>query len=498
MRTEAQYRKDLEKMKTEIWMSGKKIEKFWEHPQIQAGINAQAVTFRYAEDPKFEHMMTTKSHVTGEQVNRFTAMYQSKEDMWQMDVALRTMIHECGHCVGRCVGRDGLSAIGIVAYDVDQKYGTHYYDNFKNFLKEYQAKDLTSCGAVTDVKGDRSKRPGQQEDPDMYLHVVERRKDGIVVRGAKANITTASYSEEIIAVPTRAFVKGEEDWSICFAIPTDTPGVKHIAMSSADDPTKPTEGPISNKYAFTDSLIIFDDVFVPEERIFLNGEWDEAARIGQLFGNFHRHSHCGCIASRIDNLVGACQLIAKMNGIENKAHVKNKLFELIKTGEMVYACGLAASYLGNETPSGIWQPNFIYSNLGKYYSGSTYGREMEICMDLSGGLCITMPKDEDYVNPETRPYMEKYLRGSTKFTADERIRAMRLMTDLCASEYSAVWMVGGVIGAGAPEAQKYSIMSNYDLTDHENYARAYIGMEPLKKEEVAGQDHVPAGFKAKK
>jgi 4-hydroxyphenylacetate 3-monooxygenase/4-hydroxybutyryl-CoA dehydratase/vinylacetyl-CoA-Delta-isomerase len=482
MRTVAQYKKDLEKMKTQIWMEGKKIEKFWENPKIQAGIESQSVTFKYAEDPQYEHMMTTISPLTGERVNRFTAMYQSADDLWQRDVALRTMIHDCGHCVGRCVGCDGLHAIGIVAYDVDQKYGTHYFDNFKNFLKEYQTKDLTSCGAVTDVKGDRSLRPHEQEDPDMYLHVVERRKDGIVVRGAKANITTASYSEEIIAVPTRAFVKGEEDWAICFAIPTDTPGIKHIAMTSAGDRNKPTEGPICNKFAFTDSLLIFDDVFVPNERIFMNGEWDEAARIGQLFGNFHRHSHCGCIASRIDNLVGACQLIAKVNGIDKKAHVKSKLFELIKTGEMVYACGLAASMLGNQTPSGIWQPNFIYSNLGKYYSGSTYGREMEICMDLAGGLSITMPKDEDYLNPETRPYMEKYLRGSRKFTADERIRAMRLITDLACSEYSAVWMVGGVIGAGAPEAQKFSIMANYDLDEQENYARKLCGIKPLRKE----------------
>lgn len=481
MRTVKQYKKDLERMKTQIWMGGKKIEKFWDDPRIQAGINAQAITFGYAEDPQYEDMMTTISPITGERVNRFTAMYHSADDLWQRDVSLRTMIHDCGHCVGRCVGCDGLHAIGIVAYDVDKKYGTHYFENFQNFLKEYQTKDLTSCGAVTDVKGDRNLRPHEQEDPDMYLRVVERKKDGVVVRGAKANITTASYSEEIIAVPTRAFVKGEENWSICFAIPTDTPGVKHIAMSSAGDRNKPTEGPICNKFAFTDSLLVFDDVFVPNERIFMNGEWDEAARIGQLFGNFHRHSHCGCIASRIDNLVGACQLIAKVNGIEKKAHVRSKLFELIKTGEMVWACGLAASMFGNETPSGIWQPNFIYSNLGKYYSGSTYGREMEICMDLAGGLSITMPKDEDYLNPETRPYMEKYFRGSTKFTADERIRAMRLMTDLCASEYSAVWMVGGVVGAGAPEAQKVSIMSNYDLDDKENYARKLCGIKPLEK-----------------
>ncbi|MFH0844005.1 MAG: 4-hydroxyphenylacetate 3-hydroxylase C-terminal domain-containing protein [Pseudomonadota bacterium] len=198
--------------------------------------------------------------------------------------------------------------------------------------------------------------------------------------------------------------------------------------------------------------------------------------MGALFGNFHRHSHCGCIASRVDNMLGACALVAKANGIYHKSHVREKLLELIMVAEMVYACGFTASLKGEKTPSGIWRPNFIYSNLGKYYSGTHLGREMEIAQDITGGLIVTMPSDADYENPETRHYIEKYLRGSADFTTEERIRAIRLIEDMAASHYSALWMSAGIVGAGTPEAQKIGIWSGYDIKSKEDNARRLAGI----------------------
>jgi 4-hydroxyphenylacetate 3-monooxygenase/4-hydroxybutyryl-CoA dehydratase/vinylacetyl-CoA-Delta-isomerase len=307
---------------------------------------------------------------------------------------------------------------------------------------------------------------------------VEKKRDGIIVRGAKANITTAVYSDEIIVVPTRGLTKEETDWAVAFAIPTDTKGVTHIAISKAPAVRKSFEKPLSSRFAFTDSLIVFDDVFVPTERIFLCGEWDQAARIGGLFGNYHRHSHCGCIASRVDNLLGACSMMAKYNGIREKGHVREKLMELIMVSEMVYACGFTASLKGQKTPSGIWMPNFIYSNLGKYYSGTHLGRETEIAQDIAGGLIVTMPSDEDYENPETHDYIQKYLKGPDIYPTEERIRALRLMEDMAGSHYSAMWMTAGVIGAGSPEAQKIGIWGNYDIESKEQNARRLAGLPP--------------------
>jgi 4-hydroxyphenylacetate 3-monooxygenase/4-hydroxybutyryl-CoA dehydratase/vinylacetyl-CoA-Delta-isomerase len=480
MRTAEEYKKDLEKMGTEIHMWGKKVDKFWEDPQIKCGIESMCTSFRYANDPRYEELLTTISPLTGGKISRFTHLYQSPDDMLKRVDSLREMCHCVGHCIGRCVGIDGLHAIGVVSYDIDQQYHTKYHQNFLEFMERFQKQDLTSCGAVTDVKGDRSLRPHEQADPDLYLRVVDRQKDGIIVRGAKANITTAPYVEEIIAVPTRAFTKEEGDWAVAFAIPTDTKGIKQLAVSKAPSEKRPYEKPLCSRFAFTDSLIIFDDVFVPRERVFLCGEWDQAARIGALFGNYHRHSHCGCIASRIDNLLGACALVAKTNGIYKKRHVREKLFELIMVGEMVYACGYTASLKGEKTPSGIWAPNFIYSNLGKYFSGTHLGREMEIAQDIAGGLIVTMPSDAEYENPETRKYIEKYLRGSADFTTEERIRAIRLVEDMAASHYSALFMTAGVIGAGTPEAQKVGILSGYDIKSRENNARRLAGVREEK------------------
>jgi 4-hydroxyphenylacetate 3-monooxygenase/4-hydroxybutyryl-CoA dehydratase/vinylacetyl-CoA-Delta-isomerase len=481
MRTRGDYLNDLSKMDTRIFMWGKEVKEFWKDPQINSGINAMSTTYDYANNPEHEDIMTTISPLTNEKINRFTHLYQSPEDMLKRVDSLRMMCHDTGHCIGRCVGIDGLHALGVVSYDTDQAYGTEYHQRFLDFMKYFQQRDLTSCGAVTDVKGDRNLRPHQQADPDLYLRVVDRTNEGIIVRGAKANITTAAYSDEIIVVPTRALTKEESDWAVAFAIPTDTKGVTHIAVSKAPAVKSSYEKPLSSNFAFTDSLIVFDDVFVPWERVFLCGEWDQAARIGGLFGNYHRHSHCGCIASRVDNLMGICSLMARYNGIRHKGHVREKLLELIQVAEMVYACGFTASLKGEKTPSGIWMPNFVYSNLGKYFSGTHQGREMEIAQDIAGGLIVTMPSDADYENPETRDYIEKYLKGPSEYSTENRIRALRLIEDFSGSHYSVMWMTAGVIGAGSTEAQKIGIWGGYDIDSKEKNAMKLAGI-PVEEE----------------
>lgn len=481
MRTRKDYLNDLSKMNTRLFMWGEQVKELWKHPQVSCGIDAMSTTFDYASKPEYEDLMTTISPLTNERINRYTHLYQSPDDMVKRIDSLRIMCHDVGHCIGRCVGIDGLASIGVVSYDTDQAYGTNYHQRFLDYMKYFQKHDLTSSGAVTDVKGDRNLRPHQQADPDLYLRIVERRKDGIIVRGAKANITTACYAEEIIAVPTRALTKEEGDWAVAFAIPTDTKGVTHIGVSKAPAEKKRFEKPISSKYAFTDSLIIFDDVFVPWERVFLCGEWDQALRLGSLFGNYHRHSHTGCIASRVDNLLGGCSLMAKYNGVRGKAHIRDKLLELIMSAEIVYASGFTGAMKGVRTPSGIWMPNFIYSNIGKYYSGTHLGREMEIAQDITGGLLVTMPSDADYENPETKPYIDKYLKGPEGYSTEERIRVIRLMEDLAGSHYSILWMTAGVIGAGSPEAQKIGVWGNYDIESLEQNARRLAGIDESRK-----------------
>ena len=174
-------------------------------------------------------------------------------------------------------------------------------------------------------------------------------------------------------------------------------------------------------------------------------------------------------------------MMAKFNGIRDKGHVREKLLELIMVAEMVYACGYTASMKGERTPSGIWKPNFVYSNLGKYYSGTHLGRETEIVQDITGGLIVTMPSDADYENPETHDYIEKYLKGPDMYSTEDRIRAIRLMEDMAGSHYSAMWMTAGVIGAGSPEAQKIGIWSGYDIDSREKNARKLAGIAVEKE-----------------
>lgn len=477
MKTREDYVKRLSKMKTNFFMGGEKIERPWEHPQIKAGINAVALTYDLAQKPEYEDLMTTISPITGERINRWTHLYNSLDDLLKRVDALRMICHLTGSCICRCVGIDGLATIGAVSYEADQKLDTDYHQRFLEYMKYFQKNDLFAAGAVTDVKGDRDLRPHQQADPDLYLRVVEKRSDGIVVNGAKNHISGAVYADELIVVPTRALTKEEKDWAVAFAIPADAKGITHIGSSKAPRIKKKMEAPVSSNWAFTDSFIIFDHVFIPWERVFLCGEWQFAAQLGALFGHYHRHSHCGCIPARCDALMGASSLIAKYNGISKKPHVRNKLCELIEVAEIVYACGYTAAMKGIKHPSGIYRPNFIYSNIGKMHSGMNVAREMAIAQDIAGGLTVTMPSEDDFYNPQTERFMKKYLKGVSEVPVENRVRAFRLIEDLAASRYSALWMVAGIVGAGSPEAQRIAIMSGYDLEEKEKIAMKLAKIE---------------------
>jgi len=470
MITSAEYLKRLQSMKPTVYMRGKKIDIPVDDPQLRPNFDAIAIAYDMPLEPKYQDLMTVISPITNKRVNLFNHPYQSTEDIRKKVDMIRTMVTETGcPCIARCVGSDALATIGITAYNMDKEFGTNYYQRFLDYTRYFQENDITAAGVVTDARGDRSLRPYQQPDPDLYLHVVERRKDGIVVCGAKASISHAAVCEELIVVPGRGLTEKDADYAVAFAIPADTKGITFITVAKAPATQPKMENPVSRRYAFSDSMIIFDNVFIPWERVFLCGEWQFGGGMGSLFGDFHRLSHCGCIPGRGDLTIGTTSLVAKYNGIRNKGHVQSKLVDLVTHTEMVYACGITAAVKGFKTPSGIYAPAIIYSNAGKLFESENTTSDIGLVADICGGILITMPSEADYFSPNTSDYMKKYLKGAVD--AEYRIRALHLAADITITRWGAGQAAAEVMGAGSREAQRRAIHNNYDFEKREALAK---------------------------
>jgi len=333
MRTKEEYMEDLGKMKNNIYFNGEKINRLDER-QMNT-INTMGTTFEVID--KYADLMKVKSHLTGEIISRFTHIHQSTDDLHKKQDMTRKLCHIVGGCIQRCMGCDASNALYNVTYEADKSNNgeTNYHGNFVKWLERFQKEDLVAACAQTDVKGNRIKRPADQEDPDMYVHVVDKRSDGIIVRGCKLHISEASVSDEILVVPTRGLRPEDRDYAVAFALPADYEGVKHVVTIHNVRERK------HFKRGFmpggTDSYIIFDDVFVPWERVFLCGEHQHGGVLALLFALFHRHSYSGCKPAIGDLVVGTAALAAEYNNIHRTSHVRSKLAELIMVSELGYA-----------------------------------------------------------------------------------------------------------------------------------------------------------------
>ena len=474
LKTSEEYVERLSRMRPNVYAHGKKIGR--DDPMLEIAINTLRITFDSVNDPELKDLIVTRSHLTGEAINRFTALNLSVEDLYKQQEMKRLCCHRVGGCAQRCMATDTLNAIGVVTKDIDDAKGTNYHDNFLEFAKYYQANDLVGSTAMTDVKGNRKARPSQQEDPDLYLHVVEKNSKGIVVRGAKNHITMGPYVDEHLVIPTRTFTEEEGEWAVSFAIPADTEGVKIISRIVAPRPRIELKAPY-NRYGVADSVVVFDDVFVPWERVFMCGEWEFAGRLALTFAGFHRHSYCGCKPAITDIILGATALVAEYNGVGSSPHIVDELTELMVIAELVYASGIAAAARAKKSSSGIYTPEFLYSNTGRYMAGMNIYHEYDILNSIAGGLPSTIPPEEDWLNPETGPDLAKYIKRKPGVSAEKLHRLYRFISDFSCSAMAGWSQYAGVHGGGSPIMEKIGIRSGYDLESKKNIAKYLAGIE---------------------
>jgi len=477
MRTFEEYKENLKNMRKNIYIGGELRGR--DDELLRPGINTVGVTFDAAQDPKNKGIVTTNSDLIGEEINRFNHIYQSQDDLLSKQKMIRNLCGKVGGCIQRCMGCDVMNALYGTTKEIDDAYGTEYHKRFLNYLKIYQEKDLIGNAAQTDVKGDRSKRPSEQEDPDLYLRIVEKKDDGIIVSGCKAHNTIAPYADEIIAIPTRMMGRNEKDWAVAFAIPADTEGVTLVCRSTSPRSRKKFKSPFT-EYGACDSMTVFDNVFVPWERVFMCGETKFAGKLALSFANNHRFSYCGCKPAVTDIVMGATSLVADYNGIGKEPHAVDEVSELMVTAELVYGAGIAAAVTSTKNSAGSLEPNFLYSNCGRYYAGVNIYNEYDTLASMAGGLPATLPYEEEFINKETKGYMDKYIMRNPDVTAEDQHRLFRFISDYSCSSMSGVYQYAGVHGGGSPIMEKIGIRSFYDLESKKDIVKCLAGIEKKK------------------
>ncbi len=464
--TGEQYIESIRKMNMQVYMFGKKVVNPVDDPILRPSLNSVRMTYDLAQKPEYQELMTVISPETGERINRFTHIHRSTEDLKNKVKMQRLLGQQTASCFQRCVGMDAFNSVYSTTYEVDQKYGTHYHENFKKFMLHVQGEDLTVDGAMTDPKGDRSKAPHAQEDPDLFLRVVERREDGIVVRGAKVHQTGILNSHEVIVMPTIFMGPDDKDYAVSFAVPVDSKGIYMIIGRQSCD-TRKREGSkmdVGNaEFGGVEALTIFDDVFVPNERIFLNGETEFAGMLVERFAGYHRQSYGGCKVGVGDVLIGAAALAADYNGAAKASHVKDKLIEMTHLNETLYCCGIACSAEGHPTASGNYLIDLLLANVCKQ---NVTRFPYEICRlaeDIAGGLVVTAPSEADFRDEKLGPVIDKYLKGIAGVSTENRLRILRLIENLTLGTAAVGYRTESMHGAGSPQAQRIMIARQGNL-----------------------------------
>lgn len=465
------FRESLRRYKPRVFLDGRQVDSVADEPGFGPGINAIALTYDYALKPQYAPLMTAVQHTSGKRVNRLSHINTSSGDLLNKLEAVRLVCQETG-CAQRYLTHDALNAIGQVSARIDDALGrTENTARFFNYLHRVQDQDLTLAVAMTDAKGDRSRRPHEQANVDSYVHVVERNAKGIVISGTKAIVTGAPYVHEFLVMPCRNMGKEDADFAVCCAVPVDAPGITIIARPAGRPGEKVEHGAalFSRKYGQSTGVVMFDKVFVPWESVFYdggNGTWEHSGHLTYSYATHHRHTCIGARAGFGDLLIGAGALMCEANGFDpaKETHLREQMVELITITESFYACGVAASVYGKaDGHSKTFVPDAVFSNIGKLLLATKIYDMHRIAHYVSGGLIVTLPGPDEDHNPETGAKLSEVLRANPDVPYEQRIETARFIEDLTAGYQGGWYSVISLHGGGSPAAMKQEIYRNYPV-----------------------------------
>ena len=470
------YIESLRGRSVNVHLMGEKIAEPVDHPIIRPSANALKRTYDLAiEDPD---LATAWSPLIEARVNRFLHIVESPEDLVLKNKMQRKMGQLTGTCFQRCAGLDTISVLHSITYDIDQKYGTPYHARYLEFLKRAQANNIILGAGMTDPKGDRSKRPSEQDDPDLFMHVTRRTDKGLFVTGAKAHMTGGLNSHWICVMPTMNLTADDKDYAVIGMVPGDAPGLTYIYGRQSCDTRALESGNVDQgnaQYSGQETLVIFDNVFIPWEHVLMDGEWEFAQELVTRFTAYHRASYV-CKTGVGDVMIGAAATIADYNGAEQASHIKDKLVEMTHLNETIYSSGIASSHEAKPLPSGIYMNDPMLANICKHNVTRFPYEISRLAQDLAGGIMVTLPGEADFNDEETGPLLEKYLRGKTEVSTEDRARILRLIENMTLGRNAVGYLTESMHGAGSPQAQRIQITRGMDVETKKNYAKTLAGI----------------------
>jgi 4-hydroxybutyryl-CoA dehydratase/vinylacetyl-CoA-Delta-isomerase len=468
LKTPEQFEESLKKLKPRVFMNGKRVENVLENPNTRTVVESNKASYAWALDPETAHIMTAYSPLIDETVNRYTYVSRSNDDLIKKAEAGTFTSENLGTCIYRCVGYDCFHSLWSTTWEVDRDLGTSYHPRFLEYLKMVQREDLSVAGALTEPRGPRNNRALNWTDPFLSVKVVDKNDKGIVVKGAKINISGAFASHEIVILPQSAHPADEADYAVAFATPPDAEGITFVCQYTpfsaerelADD-IEELGNPLFGQRET--SLIIFDNVFVPWERVFLCGEYQYAGKLVTRFARTHRMT-CGgtCKVGFMNQIIGSSKLIQEYKGLQDVPHINEELAEMVALRETCRSCGLAAAYKGSEEPegSGVYLPDELMGNVSKLNVCNAFWRVMALAGDIGGGLIVTLPSLKELNNPETKSYIEEFYSFGGDESAENVMKVHKHLQNWTAGLHG----VGTWHGAGPVQAQKIMLQRviNYD------------------------------------
>ena len=495
IRTGEDYINSLRGRKLKVHLFGELVDDPVEHPMIRPSINAVAETYDLAV--REEELASAHSSITGQRVNRFLHIAESAQDLVLQNKMQRKMGQNTGTCFQRCVGMDALNSLHSTTFEIDEKHGTHYHQRLLDFIKMIQTENFVIGGAMTDPKGDRSKGPAEQVDPDLFLHVVKKDDKGVYVTGAKAHQTGCINSHWIILMPTVRLSENDKDYAIVGAIPADAEGLTYIYGRQSCDTRSMEEGDLDSgnaKYAGQEAMMILENVFIPWEKVFLYGEYEFASMLIERFTCYHRRSYV-CKTGLGDVLIGAAATISDYNGIPNVSHIRDKLVEMTHLNESIFAAGIASSYQSHKLKSGVWLNDDMLANVCKH-NVTRFPYEIgRLAQDIAGGLMVTLPSEKDFRNPETGPILKKYLAGRKGVDVENRMRILRLIENMTMGRNAVGYLTESMHGAGSPQAQRIQIGRVMQLGYKMNLAKHLANVKDDFQEPTEPSDYFKRVFK---
>lgn len=495
IRTGQEYIQSLRGRKLTVYLFGELVKDPVDHPMIRPSINAVAETYDLAA--REEELASPMSKISGKHVNRFLHIAESAQDLVLQNKMQRKLGQLTGTCFQRCVGMDALNSLHSTTFEIDEKHHTSYHKKLLEFIKQMQEENFVIGGAMTDVKGDRGKAPHEQADPDLFLRITKRTKDGVYVKGAKAHQTGCINSHWIIVMPTMRLTEKDKDYAIVGAIPADAPGITYIYGRQSCDTRSMEEGDIdagNSKFAGQEALMILEDVFIPNDKIFMDGEYEFAAMLVERFTCYHRRSYV-CKTGLGDVLIGASAAVSDYNGIPDVSHIRDKLVEMTHLNESIYAAGIASSYQSQEMKSGVWQNDDMLANVCKHNVTRFPYEISRLAQDIAGGLVVTMPSEQDFKHPVAGPLLKKYLAGRKGVDVENRMRVLRLIENMTLGRNAVGYLTESMHGAGSPQAQRIQIARQMQLGYKKKLAKNLANVKENVDETPENSDYFKRVFK---